>query len=162
MVIENVLQDTGFPGGCLELEVTESVIQNVDDGLAIFDGIQAMGIRIAIDDFGTGYSSLASLKQLPINCLKIDRLFIQDMSDDPRSSLLIGTIINLAHSLGYRVVAEGAETLDQVKILHGIGCDVIQGYYFSKPVSADLIPDLVRQNFLSAKPRLVAANTKNR
>jgi EAL domain-containing protein (putative c-di-GMP-specific phosphodiesterase class I) len=107
-----------------------------------------MGVKIAIDDFGTGYSSLASLKHLPIDHLKIDRVFIIDMLQDSRSSILLGTIVGVAHALGQAVIAEGVEEEDQVKVLHAIGCDYIQGYYFSKPVPALQIPDLVNTNFL--------------
>jgi EAL domain-containing protein (putative c-di-GMP-specific phosphodiesterase class I) len=108
-----------------------------------------MGVKIAIDDFGTGYSSLASLKHLPIDHLKIDRTFIVDILQDPKSSILLGTIVGVAHALGQTVIAEGVEEADQVKVLNAIGCDIIQGYYFSKPVPALQIPDLAQADFLA-------------
>jgi EAL domain-containing protein (putative c-di-GMP-specific phosphodiesterase class I) len=89
------------------------------------------------------------LKYLPIDCLKIDRLFITDMLKDSESSILLGTIIGVAHALGHSVVAEGVEEREQVMALSGMGCDMIQGYYFSRPVTADKIPALSRLNFLT-------------
>lgn len=149
--VKQVLAETGFPAQYLELEVTESVVQTSKENLDIFGQLRELNLKISIDDFGTGYSSLASLKHLPIDCLKIDRLFIIDMLEDTDSSILLGTIIGVAHALGHSVVAEGVEELDQVKILSGIGCDTIQGYYFSKPVPAEQIPALVSRNYIENK-----------
>jgi len=150
--VQQVLQETGWKANKLELEETESVVQTSSDNLAIFRQLRELGLKIAIDDFGTGYSSLASLKHLPIDCLKIDRLFIIDMLEDADSSILLGTIIGVAHALGHSVVAEGVEELEQVKVLSGIGCDTIQGYYFSRPVAAAEIPQLAQKNFLHNEP----------
>ena len=147
-MVEMVLADSGFPARSLQLEVTESVIQPSSDNTSVFSRLQEMGIRIAIDDFGTGYSSLASLKHLPIDCLKIDRMFIKDMLQNPKTSILLGTIIGAAHALGHTIVAEGVEEEDQVKVLTAIGSDLIQGYHFSRPVPADEIPELADTNFL--------------
>ena len=148
-MVEKTLADSGFPGTSLELEVTESVTQTDSRNISIFTSLRKMGIRIAIDDFGTGYSSLATLRELPIDCLKIDRLFIKDMLQNPESSVLLGTIIGAAHALGHTIVAEGVEEKDQVKVLTAIGSDFIQGYYFSKPVPAREIPDLAITDFLT-------------
>ena len=148
-MVEETLAESGFPGSSLELEVTESVTQPTSENLSIFDRLKKMDVKVAIDDFGTGYSSLASLKHLPIDHLKIDRVFIVDMLQDSKSSILLGTIVGAAHALGQTVIAEGVEEEDQVKVLHAIGCDYIQGYYFSKPVPALQIPDLVNTNFLA-------------
>ncbi len=148
-MVEKTLEDSGFPASLLELEVTESVTQPTSRNISIFTRLRKMGIRIAIDDFGTGYSSLASLKLLPIDCLKIDRLFIKDMLQNPESSILLGTIIGAAHALGHAVVAEGVEEDDQVKVLTAIGSDFIQGFYFSKPVAARAIPDLAKTDFIT-------------
>jgi EAL domain-containing protein (putative c-di-GMP-specific phosphodiesterase class I) len=114
----------------------------------MFQRLRDMGVLIAIDDFGTGYSSLASLKYLPIDCLKVDRLFITDMLKDPCSSIIMGTIVSAAHALGHRVIAEGVETQEQLKVLNGIDCDTAQGYFFSHPVIAEKIPELVKRNYL--------------
>ncbi len=149
-MVEKILADSGFPGSSLEFEVTESVTHPVRKNVSTFDHLQKMGIKLAIDNFGTGYSSLASLMQLPIDSLKIDRLFIADMLQDPKSSMLLGTIVGVAHALGHIVVADGLEQEDQVKVLNAIGCDVIQGDFFSKPVPADEILNLALTDFLSA------------
>ncbi len=148
-MVEKTLTDSGFPASLLELEVTESATEPTSQNISIFAGLRKMGIRIAVDDFGTGNSSLASLKQLPIDCLKIDRLFIKDMLQNPESSVLLGTIIGAAHALGHTIVAEGVEEEDQVKVLTAIGSDFIQGYYFSRPVTAREIPDFAITNFLT-------------
>ena len=148
-MVEKTLEDSGFPGTSLELEITESATPSTSRDISIFTRLRKMGIRIAIDDFGTGYSSLALLKDLPIDCLKIGRLFIKDMLQNPKSSVLLGTIIGAAHALGHTIVAEGVEEEDQVKVLTAIGSDFIQGYYFSKPVSACEIPDLAITDFLT-------------
>ena len=155
--LDEVLKETGWLPEDLELEVTEGVIQATGDDLAIFKRLREMGLKIAIDDFGTGYSSLASLRHLPISSLKLDRLFIVNMLDDPNSSILMGTIIGAANALGCRVIAEGVETQEQVKVLSGIDCDTIQGYFFSRPVPAEEIPPLVQTNFL---PRETGGETE--
>ena len=143
--VQNVLADTGLPPEKLELEVTESVIQTKGNTLDIFNTLRSLGVQIAIDDFGTGYSSLGSLKQLPIDTLKIDRLFVVDMLNDTESSVLLGSIVGMAHALGYSVVAEGVEEGDQVIALRGIGCDICQGFYFSRPVEASQIVILAQR-----------------
>jgi len=143
-----VLKETGWLPENLELEVTEGVIQNTGDDLIPFIRLREMGLKIAIDDFGTGYSSLATLKHLPITSLKLDHLFVVDMLTDPNSSILMGTIIGAANALGCKVIAEGVETEEQVKVLSGIDCDTIQGYIFSPPVPAEEIPPLMQTNFL--------------
>jgi EAL domain-containing protein (putative c-di-GMP-specific phosphodiesterase class I) len=148
-MVKQTLAECGLPGSSLELEVTETVTHPTRENLSVFNRLQEMEVKIAIDDFGSGYSSLASLKQLPIDCLKIDRLFIIDMLQDPKSSILLGTIVGVAQALGHIVVAEGVEEEDQVKVLKGIGCDIIQGYYFSKAVPALEIPDLASAEFFA-------------
>ncbi|MEN8167625.1 MAG: EAL domain-containing protein, partial [Pseudomonadota bacterium] len=152
VAVAKVLQESGCDPTNLELEITESVVQTTGDNMLMFGRLREMGVQIAIDDFGTGYSSLASLKYLPIDCLKVDRLFITDMLKDPDSSIIMGTIVSVAHALGHSVVAEGVETREQLKVLNGIGCDMAQGYYFSRPVPAEQIPILVETNFLHDHP----------
>ncbi len=147
--VSQVLAQTGLAPGNLELEITESAVQAVDDNFRTFERIRNLGVSIAIDDFGTGYSSLASLKALPIDCLKIDRLFIADLLSDERAQILLGTIVNVAHALGHLVVAEGVEEQDQLRMLEATGCDIIQGFYFSRPVPADEVPLMFRRGFLS-------------
>ncbi len=147
--VVRILGETGWKATDLELEVTESVVQTTGDNIDMFNDLRAIGLKIAIDDFGTGYSSLASLKYLPIDCLKIDRLFVTDMLNDPDSSIILGAIVNVAHSLGHEVIAEGVETMDQAVALYGIGCETVQGYLFSRPVTAEKLSGLAQQNFKS-------------
>ncbi len=151
--LHQALADSGLPAESLELEVTESVVQTSGENLGSFERIRALGVKLAIDDFGTGYSSLASLKYLPIDCLKIDRLFIRDMLEDSNSAVLLGTIVGVAHALGHNVVAEGVEEEEQVQVLRGLGCDTIQGYFFSRPVPAEQIPELAQTEFLPQAER---------
>ena len=123
----------------LELELTESLImEDVTHSITSLQAIRAMGITIAIDDFGTGFSSLAYLAKLPVDTLKIDRSFIIDMTASPAGLSLVSTIINLAHSLNLKVVAEGVETEEQQRLLTLLNCDEMQGYLFSKPVPGEV------------------------
>ena len=123
----------------LELEITESLImEDVKHNIASLQAIRALGIRIAIDDFGTGFSSLAYLAKLPVDTLKIDRSFVIEMTTAPEGLALISTIINLAHSLKLKVVAEGVETGEQSRLLRLLDCDEMQGFLFSKPVPTEI------------------------
>ncbi|PJI97464.1 PAS domain S-box-containing protein/diguanylate cyclase (GGDEF)-like protein [Acidovorax sp. 69] len=123
----------------LELEITESmVMDDVERSTQSLHALREMGITIAIDDFGTGFSSLSYLAKLPVDTLKIDRSFIMNMATGPQGLALVSTIVNLGHSLGVKVVAEGVETDEQSRRLALLGCDEIQGYLFSKPVTAEV------------------------
>jgi diguanylate cyclase (GGDEF)-like protein len=147
--VARVLLVTGIAPKCLEIEVTESVTRDSLRHASISESLRRLGVRVAIDDFGTGYSSLAVLRKMPIDTLKLDRAFIRDMLEDSGSSMLIGTLIGMAKGLHLTTVAEGVETLEQVRVLTALGCPLAQGYYFSRPVTADLIPALARTNFMS-------------
>ncbi len=142
--VENILKETRLTPNRLKLEITESVIQSPEKILDIFIKLRKAGIKIAIDDFGTGYSSLASLKQLPIDCLKIDKLFIHDVRADSTSAVLLNTIINMAHSLNYQVIVEGVENEDEVSLLKEMGCDIIQGFFYYRPLPAEEITALLK------------------
>ncbi|WP_457575185.1 EAL domain-containing protein [Desulfomarina sp.] len=155
--VHEILQKTGVPAELLELEITESVVQNLDGNITMFEQLREMGIKIAIDDFGTGYSSLASLKNLPIDCLKIDRLFIVDMMEDTDSSILLGTIIGAAQALGNTVIAEGVENKEQLLVLRGIGCEIVQGFYFSEPLFPEEIPAMIKKDFR----KIITENSTN-
>jgi PAS domain S-box-containing protein/diguanylate cyclase (GGDEF)-like protein len=123
----------------LELEITESLImEDVEHSVATLQAIRAMDVTIAIDDFGTGFSSLRYLAKLPVHTLKIDRSFVIDMTASPEGLALVSTIINLAHSLKLKVVAEGVETEEQSHLLQLLSCDEMQGYLFSKPVPREI------------------------
>ncbi|MFJ3054844.1 EAL domain-containing protein [Herbaspirillum sp. NPDC087042] len=133
--IRIVVAQHGTPPSCLEFEITESmVMHNRDRAIAIMDDIRAEGFTISIDDFGTGYSSLAYLKRFPVNTLKIDKSFINDIPDDPNSSAIVQAIIAMSHALNLKVVTEGVETEKQLQALREFGSDEYQGYYFSRPV----------------------------
>jgi diguanylate cyclase (GGDEF)-like protein/PAS domain S-box-containing protein len=122
----------------IELELTESVVMaNADQSVRLLGELKSIGARLAIDDFGTGYSSLAYLKRLPIDTLKIDQSFVRDITSDPDDAAITSTIITMAHSLQLRVVAEGVETPAQMAFLRAQRCDEIQGYWFSRPLTAD-------------------------
>ncbi|MGZ5159747.1 MAG: sensor domain-containing protein [Burkholderiales bacterium] len=123
----------------LELEITESMIMaDVGHSIASLQAIRAMGVSIAIDDFGTGFSSLSYLSKLPVDTLNIDRSFVTDMTAGPQGLALVSTIINLAHSLKLKVVAEGIETEEQSRLLRLLNCDEMQGYLFSKPLPSEI------------------------
>ena len=122
----------------IELELTETVMMKETDGaFELLNQLKAAGIRLAIDDFGTGYSSLAYLQKLPADIVKIDRSFVSDMENGNRERVLVRSMIDLSHSLGYRVVAEGVETLEAADLLGAMGCDEIQGYWLSRPVGSE-------------------------
>ncbi|MEA3106222.1 MAG: hypothetical protein QOI88_827, partial [Gammaproteobacteria bacterium] len=126
----------------LELEITESVVMDdVRHSIAILQSIRAMGVSIAIDDFGTGFSSLSYLSKLPVDTLKIDRSFVVDMTAAPKGLVLVSSIVNLAHSLRLKVVAEGVETEEQSRQLRLLGCDEMQGYLFGKPVACEIFEE---------------------
>ncbi|WP_028454517.1 putative bifunctional diguanylate cyclase/phosphodiesterase [Chitinilyticum litopenaei] len=134
--IGNACSIWGVPGNRLVFEVTESaVIDDLDSALRILEQIKSLGCRLALDDFGTGFSSLTYLKRLPIDELKIDMSFIQAISSSARDADIVLSIIELAHRLQLQVIAEGVEDQPTVELLRQMGADIIQGYYFSKPLS---------------------------
>ncbi len=134
--IEQTLQRANLAPPCLRLEITESaIIQNSGTAYTILEQLRSLGIRIYVDDFGTGYSSLARLHELPLDALKIDRSFIQQIHD-PKGICLVRAVIALAHNLGLDVIAEGIETADQIDQLQACGCFHGQGYAFARPLSA--------------------------
>lgn len=134
--IAGILKTTGLDPSCLIIEITEnSIMHHTEKILASISQLKAMGVKIAIDDFGTGFSSLSYLKQFSMDILKIDKSFIHDITMDQNDSVITTAIINMAHTLNMRVVAEGVETREQLDFLRIHDCDEIQGYYFSKPLS---------------------------
>lgn len=158
--VARVLRDTGLAPERLEIEVTESITRNPSLHAAVSADLRGLGVHMAIDDFGTGYSSLTVLKHMPINTLKLDRQFIHDMLGDARSSVLVGSIIAMATGLDLDVVAEGVETLEQVQVLKGLGCPLAQGYFFSRPVTAEAIPALAARDFLRPVSEAQGAGTR--
>jgi len=159
--VNKALTESGLNPRCLELELTESMLQNVDTAEVILKDLHDVGVYLSIDDFGTGYSSLNYLKRFPIDNLKIDRSFVRDIISDPDDAAITDAIISMAHTLGIRVVAEGVETAEQLVFLHKHKCDLIQGYYFSKPLAAELFADLVRAGRrLTPSERLVVPDPR--
>ena len=137
----------------IEFEVTESCFMNdTEVSVATLNAISALGVKLSLDDFGTGFSSLGYIKALPLSEIKIDRSFIRDIRNDQSDKVIVSSTIALAHNLGLTVVAEGVETFDQLMYLKTADCDVVQGYYFSRPISADLVTLIIDNgNMVPAK-----------
>lgn len=136
--LKQILHKTGLSPSSLKLEITESVLMdNIDAAVVILQQLKTLGIQLAIDDFGTGYSSLSYLHRLPIDTLKIDRSFVNNIDCDPEKIEMIRTIVSMAWNLGMNVVAEGVETKKQMYQLQALKCDYGQGYFFSRPLDAE-------------------------
>ena len=147
-MIQSILSKTGLPAEYLELEITESTL--IDDAAKFIETLHALktlGVKLAIDDFGTGYSNLAYLKDFPIDRLKIDKVFVSNLESDPKNLAILKAVVVLGHSLQLRVVAEGVETEYQYDFLKSIGCDELQGHYFSMPLPEAEFEHLVLTQF---------------
>lgn len=141
---EQILKRAGVPASCFILEITESVLaRQVENMLSVLDRLQQMGFSISIDDFGTGYSCLSYLKRYPIHSLKIDRSFIQDIFSEKSDKEIVKAVIALAHSLDLRVIAEGVESLEQLKVLADLECDAWQGFFSNAPLPASEITGML-------------------
>jgi diguanylate cyclase (GGDEF)-like protein/PAS domain S-box-containing protein len=146
-VVHEVLTETGFPAHCLELELTESALmQREGEAILILERLHALGVTLAIDDFGTGYSSLSYLKLFPLDVLKIDKSFINDIPQYQSDREITATIIAIAHTLHLKVLAEGVETPAQLKFLQAQGCDLYQGYLTSPALPADKFEQLLKKS----------------
>ena len=133
-VVRRALEDTGIAPSLLKLEITETTaMTDAAQVIELLEEIKALGVRIAVDDFGTGYSSLAYLKRFPIDELKIDRSFVQDIATDADDAAIVRATIALAHELGIEVVAEGVETRQQSMFLSAQSCDIVQGFLYGRP-----------------------------
>lgn len=136
-MIEQTIRESGLAPEFLNLEITEGIaLNNMDDAISKLEELKKLGISISLDDFGTGYSSLSYIKSLPIDYLKIDRAFINGITENSQDAAIIDSIISLANSFHFRVVAEGVEDEEQMQMLTAKNCDEIQGFYFAKPMSA--------------------------
>jgi EAL domain-containing protein (putative c-di-GMP-specific phosphodiesterase class I) len=145
-MIESVLEETGIDAHWLELEITEtSVMEDPEHALGTLKQLYGMGIRLAVDDFGTGYSSLSYLKKFPLDVLKIDRSFVSDLAHDLDDAAIVDSIIAMAHRLNLKVIAEGIENQGQIDFLQNHECDIGQGFYYSKPMSAEHLGELLIQ-----------------
>ncbi|MFJ7979217.1 EAL domain-containing protein [Lysinibacillus xylanilyticus] len=142
-LIHNVLEKTQVEPKYLQLEITESMTINIDHMTTILHKLKALGVTIAVDDFGTGYSSLSYLKDFPIDCLKIDRSFVQKIQSNSTDKALVGMILSMAKHLQLKVVAEGIEEIEQLSYLIDNECDTVQGFLFSKPVP----PHILQENY---------------
>ncbi|MBL8430105.1 MAG: EAL domain-containing protein [Dechloromonas sp.] len=145
-IVAGALAASGLDASLLELELTErTVMHDADINLGTLSALHRMGVELSLDDFGTGYSSLAYLKRFPVGKLKIDRSFVNDLETDPDDWAIASTIVSMGRSLRMTVLAEGVETGEQLAQLRKMGCDMAQGYYFSRPTSAAGIADILRQ-----------------
>jgi diguanylate cyclase (GGDEF)-like protein len=145
--IRRALDDAGLQARYLEVELTESaVMSDPEQSIAILEQLSTMGVLVSVDDFGTGYSSMSYLRRFPIDKLKIDRVFINEIVSRPEDASIVRAIVSLAHSLHLKVVAEGVETPAQLDFLKAAGCDEYQGYHFSRPLSAGDFERLIRES----------------
>ncbi|QSZ41301.1 EAL domain-containing protein [Sulfurimonas aquatica] len=155
--IEDLLKSTNCNPEWIQIEITESqIMKKPEEAISILNQVSALGITLAIDDFGTGFSSLSQLKRLPIDKLKIDRSFVKELPNDEEDVAISKAIIALAKTLDLHLIAEGAETIEQVNFLMNHGCDYIQGYYFSKP-----LPQKEMREYIIKHSQQIIENTKN-
>lgn len=139
-IVKAALEESGLEPQYLEVEITETaVMDNVDVAISKLRSIRDMGVRISVDDFGTGYTSINYLRQFPVSVLKIDQTFIKGLPDNQNDIAITTAVIALGHNLGLEVVAEGVETTEQMEYLSGVGCDIIQGYFLSRPLPASKV-----------------------
>ncbi|REE86509.1 diguanylate cyclase (GGDEF)-like protein [Paenibacillus taihuensis] len=153
-IVDNVayiLRETGLAPQYLELEITESIaMHDVEQVIRTLQGLSDLGVKISIDDFGTGYSSLSYLKNFPIERLKVDKSFLDNMIESPKERAIVGSIIVMSHSLGLKVTAEGVENVEQVQLLRELNCDDAQGYYYSRPLFPDDCAKRIAENAIYA------------
>ena len=163
-MIVQILHETGLEPSSLEVELTESLfIQDRERSIATLRKLRDVGVRIAIDDFGVEYSSLSYLKYLPITTLKIDQSFVRDLPTNPADAAIIQAIISLASCLDLTVIAEGVETNAQAEFLRSRRCDELQGYYFSRPLPANLLTPLLGHSiFRPARSRIALGSPEGR
>jgi diguanylate cyclase (GGDEF)-like protein len=152
-LLREVLHETGLPANCLELEITESSLTELNDmTVSLLEDIRELGVTLAIDDFGTGFSSLSYLKRLPVQKLKIDKSFDTGLPQDDNDAAIARAVLALGHSLRFTVIAEGVETLAQRDFLHAAGCEEAQGYLYARPAPAAEMELLLRRGTLVAAP----------
>jgi diguanylate cyclase (GGDEF)-like protein len=145
----------------LEVELTESaVMSDAEESIRILEAISRMGVLVSVDDFGTGYSSMSYLRRFPIDKLKIDRCFVEEMTRRPEDASIVGAIISLAHSLHLKVIAEGVETSEQLALLAELGCDQYQGFHFSPALLPDQFADLVKQEPVLSEDEAARTHSK--
>lgn len=140
-----IMQRTGVKAEQLGFEITENIsLHGIDSALSVLWELKSLGLKLALDDFGTGYSALGYLKRFPIDLVKIDRSFVKDLTTDRHSLAICRSIIDVCHSLNFKVLAEGVEVEEQTELLRELGCDSFQGYFFSKPIPSAEVENFVR------------------
>jgi EAL domain-containing protein (putative c-di-GMP-specific phosphodiesterase class I) len=146
--ITQVLEHTRLDPAFLEIEITETTaVKSIEFARTVLRQLQDKGVHIAMDDFGTGYSSLNYLKQLPLNTLKIDRSFISDLRPDTKDAEIIKSVISLGQGLKLQIVAEGVDDPEQLAVLRDLNCEIVQGFLFSRPLSAADMTEILRENW---------------
>jgi EAL domain-containing protein (putative c-di-GMP-specific phosphodiesterase class I) len=142
--VADALRVSGLEPDRLCLEITESVLMNdADSSVRTLESLKRLGVRLAVDDFGTGYSSLAYLRRFPVDALKIDRSFVGGLDREPRDAVIIEAVVGLARALDLSVVAEGVETLSQLKRVRALGCDEGQGHYIARPAAPEALSEFL-------------------
>ena len=143
-MVLGTLERTGLPPECLEIELTENVLMdNLDLAVSLLERLKATGLKLSLDDFGTGYASLTHLKRLPVDTVKIDRSFIQDLTTNEDDMAITRAVIAMAQALRLTVIAEGVETYEQLQHLRLLGCHQMQGYFVNKPMPAEEFAELL-------------------
>jgi EAL domain-containing protein (putative c-di-GMP-specific phosphodiesterase class I) len=156
--VSRVLKESRIDPQALVLEITESaVMEDVSKAIATLERVKKLGVHLALDDFGTGYSSLSLLDRLPVDLIKIDRAFVRKMADDESKGALVAVVVDLAHRLGLKVVAEGIETEDDMRRLMAMGCEFGQGYYFARPLGAPAARLLIARSLHPQSPETALA-----
>jgi diguanylate cyclase len=159
--IRRALDASALDPGLLEIELTETaVMSDAEESVHILEAISRMGVLVSVDDFGTGYSSMSYLRRFPIDKLKIDRCFVEQMTARPEDASIVGAIISLAHSLRLKVIAEGVETPEQLQLLTQLGCDQYQGFYFSPALAPAKFEQLLREDPLPSEEESERTHSK--
>jgi EAL domain-containing protein (putative c-di-GMP-specific phosphodiesterase class I) len=159
--IRRALDASGLDPTLLEIELTETaVMSDAEESVRILEAISRMGVLVSVDDFGTGYSSMSYLRRFPIDKLKIDRCFIEQMTSRPEDASIVRAIISLAHSLRLKVIAEGVENPAQLQLLLELGCDQYQGFYFSPAVLPARFEELVREDPILTEEEATRTHSK--
>jgi len=151
-LVDDILARTGLDPKRLELELTETILMHDADAVTIeLRELRKRGVSVSIDDFGTGYSSLAYVKKFPVDRIKIDQSFVRNLTSDPNDAAIVRAIVNLGHSLGIDVIAEGVDSADQVEMLRAEGCEEAQGFLFAKPLPVEEFLALVQADAAVAR-----------
>jgi EAL domain-containing protein (putative c-di-GMP-specific phosphodiesterase class I) len=149
-LVHRAISDAGLPASTLRLEISEHILIDMETCLAHLYDLRALGVQIAIDDFGQGYSNFGKMAALPVHVIKLDRSFVKDIDQEPRTQALVKGIMQLAHRLGYQVTVQGVETPTEWQTLEALGCDALQGFLFSQAIPIfDAMAYVAERQFLS-------------